>query len=87
MTAFDPTPRPALRRAPDAAAHPTAPAGTADQPPRAFAGVTSDAIAKPEKTAKLKVQVPKSLKAGLEDEAARTGTSVDAIVVRALRAR
>lgn len=86
---FDPTPRPALRRASDGAAHPTAPAAPA-APPRAFTGDTGDAhrpakSAKPEKTAKLRVQVPRSLKASLQAQAKQAGISLDALVERMLR--
>jgi predicted HicB family RNase H-like nuclease len=70
---FDPTPRPALKRASDATAHPTAPVA---QP-----------TGKAEKTAKLKIQVPKSVKAALQDEAKSVGISVDALVTRILRSR
>ena len=87
---FDPTPRPALKRASDATAHPTAPAApAAAAAPREFSGNTADVMrpAKPEKTTKLKVQVPKSLKASLEAEAKAAGTSLDALIARILRNR
>lgn len=72
---FDPTPRPALKRASDASAHPTAPV---EQPATET---------KPEKNAKLKVQVPKSLKEALQDEAKAAGVSLDTLVTRILRTR
>lgn len=85
---FDPTPRPALKRASDATEHPTAPAPTTEAP-REFSGNTADVMrtSKPEKTAKLKVQIPRSMKASLEAEAKKSGTSLDALVARILKAR
>lgn len=82
---FDPAPRPALRRAADASAHPTAP--TAPAP--ILGGTTSDVLrpAKPERTAKLKVQVPRSLKAGLQARAKAEGVTLDALVTRLLHER
>lgn len=78
---FDPAPRPALRRAPDRAAHPTAPV----VPP---APVT-EAAAKPrkDKLVKLKVEVPRSLREGLVDEARRRGLTLDELVSLILRSR
>lgn len=98
---FDPAPRPALRRSADASAHPTAPAPAAPaaaalaastpapSTPVTLGGSTSDVMrpTKPEKTTKLKVQVPRSLKAALEAQAKAEGVSLDALVSRLLRAR
>ena len=88
---FDPAPRPALRRATDASTHPTAPAAAPASPvtSRTLGGTTSDALrpARPEKTAKLKVQLPRSLKAALEAQAKAEGVSVDALVTRLLQQR
>lgn len=84
---FDPSPRPALRRASDSGVHPTAPAnigvGGLQQ------GATADAITGPrkDKLVKLKVEVPKSLKASLADEAKRRGMSLDQLVALILRSR
>lgn len=87
---FDPAPRPALRRATDAtdaSTHPTAPAPAAPVASRTLGGTTSDVLrpARLEKTAKLKVQIPRSLKAALEAQAKAEGVSVDALVTRALQ--
>ena len=98
---FDPAPRPALRRASDGSAHPTAPAtpatpatpttpaSPASPTAPTLGGATSDVLrpAKPEKTAKLKVQVPRSLRAALEAQAKAEGVSLDALVSRILGSR
>lgn len=89
--AFDPTPRPALRRAADAGTHPTAPvpAGPASAASAASAAETVREGAKPRKhkLVKLKVEVPKSLKEDLVDEARRRGMSLDELVSLVLRSR
>ena len=76
---FDPSPRPALRRAADSTAHPTAPVAPAAGEPEAKPGR--------DKRVKLKVEVPRSLKEGLVDEARRRGLTLDELVALILRSR
>lgn len=71
---FDPTPRPALRKAPDADVHPTthiAPATTGD----AVLGG---------KEVELTVRVPKKLRKRLKKAASKSGLTVDQIATIAL---
>lgn len=89
MTEFDPSPRPALRRAADSGTHPTAPSTGHALAGGLQHGTTADAVTGPrkDKLVKLKVEVPRSLKASLADEAKRRGMSLDQLVSLILRSR
>jgi len=71
---FDPTPRPALRKAPDADVHPT----THIAPPS-----TGDAVLEGKKVP-LEVRIPKKLRKQLRGAAKDADSSVDAIVTVAI---
>jgi hypothetical protein len=71
---FDPTPRPALRKAPDADVHPT----THIAPPS-----TGDAVLEGKKVS-LEVRVPKKLRKQLRSAAKDADSTVDDIVTAAI---
>ena len=76
-----PEQRPALRRAADRDRHPVTPPPADDL--RATAGsATADAVRAPrrEKSVKLSVKVPKSLRTALREEAERRSMPVDELV-------
>ena len=76
-----PEQRPALRRAADRDRHPVTPPPTDDL--RVTAGsATADAVRAPrrEKSVKLSVKVPKSLRTALREEAERRSMPVDELV-------
>lgn len=73
-TAFDPTPRPALRKAADAEVHPTT---------QVAAATTSDAILEG-KLVPLDVKVPKKLRRQARRVAKKDGASLDQFVARAV---
>jgi hypothetical protein len=82
--------RPALRKAGDAGVHPTVPPETGDEPSYLRIGATTaDAIGMPDKDklVDLGVQVPKSLRKMVRQEAKRRGITVDEVVAEALRGR
>lgn len=80
MTAQD---RPHLRKAPDANTHPTAAPLHQDT---ILYGTTADSGAK-DRIVTLEVDMPKSLRSALRAEAKGRGTTVDEIVIQALRTR
>ena len=75
---FDPTPRPALRKAADAAVHPT----TQKASPLASAS-TGDALTEG-KTVEIVVRIPKKLRKQVKNAAQDSNLSVDQIVTLAL---
>lgn len=83
--------RPGLRKAGDAAVHPSTPvATTEDESSLLRRGLTTaDSVGAPDrdKLVDLGVQVPKSLRKLVRAEAKRRGISVDALVAEALRER
>lgn len=87
---FDPTPRPALRKASDASVNPVIPAEpkSFDQSNRdlTFSGNTADSVRpkKKEKLIAVTVSVPKSLRKKLKKEAKSRGISFDDIVAERL---
>lgn len=75
---FDPAPRRALRQTNTAA-------DTSEvNPLAARKGATSSDAVKPEKSVKVKIKVPKSLRTQLELQAAELGISVDELIARRL---
>lgn len=79
--------RPPLRKAGDADVHPSAPS---EEPAFLRRGATtSDALGSPDKDrpVDLGVQVPKSLRKAVRQEAERRGVTVDEVVAEALRDR
>jgi hypothetical protein len=82
--------RPALRKAGDADLHPSTPPATAAEPSLLRRGATTaDAVGMPDrdKLVDLGVQVPKSLRKSVRQEAERRGMTVDQVVAEALRDR
>ena len=82
--------RPGLRKAGDSDVHPSTPVGTSDEPSLLRVGATTaDAIGMPDKDklVDLGVQVPKSLRKSVRQEAKRRGMTVDEVVAEALRLR
>ena len=82
--------RPPLHKAGDADVHPSTPPVTPDEAPlRRVGATTADAIGMPDKDkmVDLGVQVPKSLRKSVRQEAGRRGMTVDEVVADALRAR
>jgi len=88
---MSPTPdRPGLRKAGDAAVHPTLPSTQAVEPPLVRPGAsTADAVLGPdaEKPVTLDVTIPKWLRKSIRAEAKRRGLTLDEIVAEALRGR
>jgi hypothetical protein len=79
-----------LRKAGDSDVHPSTPPTTADEAPLLRVGATTaDAVGMPDKNklVDLGVQVPKSLRKSVRQEAARRGMTVDEVVAEALRMR
>jgi hypothetical protein len=82
--------RPTLRKAGDSDVHPSTPP---DQPEESsllrVGATTADAVGMPDKNkmVDLGVQVPKSLRKSVRQEAGRRGMTVDQVVAEALRAR
>jgi hypothetical protein len=92
MTPHDakPSDRPALRKAGDADVHPSTPPSTQEDSSLLRVGATTaDAIGMPDKDklVDLGVQVPKSLRKSVRQEASRRGITVDQVVAEALRLR
>jgi hypothetical protein len=82
--------RPALRKAGDAAVHPTLPVAQAAEPPLVRPGAsTADAVLGPDaqKPVTLDVTIPKWLRKSVRAEAKRRGITLDEIVTEALRER
>jgi hypothetical protein len=82
--------RPGLRKAGDADVHPSTPPLTTDDVPLLRVGATTaDAIGMPDKDklVDLDVQIPKSLRKSVRQEAKRRGISPDHVVAEALRQR
>jgi len=82
--------RPGLKKAPDADVHPTTPPTTSDDRSlRRLGATTGDSIGMPDKDklVSLEVQVPKSLRRSVRNEAERRGVTVDDVVAEALRNR
>ena len=82
--------RPSLRKAGDGDIHPSTPLATADESSLLRVGATTaDAIGMPDKDklVDLGVQVPKSLRKSVRQEAKRRGMTVDDVVAEALRLR
>jgi len=88
--AFDPTPRPALRKASDSTIHPVAP-----QAPKSFdttnkdlgiTGNTSDSVQtkSKEKLIAVTISIPKTLRKKLKKEAKSRGLSFDELVAERL---
>ena len=92
MSTFDPTPRPALRKAADANVHPSLPAvaeqSHEDLSTRAGASA-SDTMREPskDKLVEITIELPKSLRKSLRKEAESRGMSVDALITQYLRNR
>ena len=92
MSTFDPTPRPALRKAADADVHPSLPAvaeqSHEDLSTRAGASA-SDTMRPPakDKLVELSVEIPKSLRKELRKRAEEQGMTLDALVTLYLRNR
>lgn len=78
MADFDPTPRHALRKVD------TASAESEQNPLAARKGTSSSDAVKPEKSVKVKIKVPKSLRKQLEHQAQELGISVDEVIARRL---
>jgi hypothetical protein len=78
---FDPTPRPALTRATDAAWHPTLPREHEERAPLS-SGATSDAILGPkhDRLVELTFEVPKSIRKALRHDAQERGLTVDQLI-------
>jgi len=79
-----------LQKAPDADVHPTTPPTTTDDRSlRRIGATTADAIGMPDKNklVGLEVQIPKSLRKSVRNEAERRGVTVDDVVAEALRNR
>jgi hypothetical protein len=82
--------RPALHKAGDSDVHPSTPPPTGDDMSLLRVGATTaDAVGMPDKDrlVDLGVQVPKSLRKSVRQEAKRRGITVDAVVAEALRTR
>jgi hypothetical protein len=82
--------RPTLRKAGDADVHPSTPPDAPEESSLLRVGATTaDAIGMPDKDkmVDLGVQVPKSLRKSVRQEAGRRGMTVDQVVAEALRAR
>ena len=82
--------RPALRKAGDTDLHPSTPPTTNEDSSLLRVGATTaDAIGMPDKDklVDLGVQVPKSLRKSVRQEAKRRGMTVDEVVAEALRMR
>jgi len=92
MSNFDPTPRPALRKAADANVHPSLPAAAEqsyeDLSTRAGSSA-SDTMRPPakDKLVELSVEIPKSLRKELRKKAEEQGVTLDALVTLYLRNR
>ena len=92
MSTFDPTPRPALRKAADANVHPSMPAvaeqSHEDLSTRAGSSA-SDTMRPPakDKLVELSVEIPKSLRKELRKRAEEQGMTLDALVTLYLRNR
>jgi hypothetical protein len=85
-----PADRPPLRKAGDTDIHPSTPPSTTEDSSLLRVGATTaDAIGMPDKDklVDLGVQVPKSLRKSVRQEAKRRGISVDHVVAEALRIR
>jgi len=80
VTEFDPSPRRALRKA-DVQLSESTP-----NPLAAHKGSSSADAVKPEKSVKVKIKVPKSLRRRLEQQALELGISVDELIARRLGA-
>lgn len=78
MAEFDPTPRRALRKADAQSSEP------APNPLAAHKGSSNADAVKPEKSVKVKIKVPKSLRRQLEQQASELGISVDELIARRL---
>jgi hypothetical protein len=80
-----------LRKAGDADLHPSTPQIDAsdDAPLRRLGATAGDSVGRPDKDklVALEVQIPKSLRKLVRDEAKRRGVSVDHVVAEALRDR
>jgi hypothetical protein len=83
---FDPSPRPALTRATDAVWHPTLPREHEQRAPLS-SGATSDAILGPkhDKLVELIIEVPKSIRKALRNDAQERGLTVDQLVAMLAR--
>ena len=82
--------RPALNKASDTDIHPSTPPSTPEDSSLLRVGATTaDAIGMPDKDklVDLGVQVPKSLRKSVRQEASRRGLTVDEVVAEALRLR
>jgi len=82
--------RPSLRKARDSDVHPSTPPSTPEESSLLRVGATTaDAIGMPDKDklVDLGVQVPKSLRKSVRQEASRRGMTVDHVVAEALRDR
>jgi hypothetical protein len=81
--------RPGLRKAGDADVHPTTPQNSDESSLLRVGSTTADAIGSPDKDklVDLGVQVPKSLRKSVRQEAGRRGITVDQVVAEALRDR
>jgi hypothetical protein len=92
VSTFDPTPRPALRKAADANVHPSMPAvaeqSHEDLSTRAGSSA-SDTMRPPakDKLVELSVEIPKSLRKELRKRAEEQGMTLDALVTLYLRNR
>ena len=80
MTTPMPEQRPALRRAADRDLHPVTPPATDDLRVAPDASTAEAVKVRKEKSAKLSVKVPRSLRESLREEANRRGMSVDQLV-------
>lgn len=78
MAEFDSTPRRALRKADAQSSEP------APNPLAAHKGSSNADAVKPEKSVKVKIKVPKSLRKELEREAQASGVSIDELIARRL---
>ena len=83
---FDPAPRAALTRATDAVWHPTLPREHEERAPLS-SGSTSDAILGPkhDKLVELTVEVPKSIRKALRNDAIERGLTVDQLITSLAR--
>lgn len=82
--------RPSLHKAGDGNVHPSTPPATSEDASLLRVGATTaDAIGMPDRNrlVDLGVQIPKSLRKSVRQEAKRRGLSVDAVVAEALRTR
>lgn len=78
---FDPTPRPALSRASDSVWHPTLPREHEERAPLT-SGATSDALLGPkaDKLVPLTLELPKSIRKALREDAEQRGLTVDQLI-------